>query len=158
MIETEALQEAIRIGSLSPCAKSKRGVVLSDRGCGLLGSGYNHPPDGFVCDASQECQANCNKLCVHAEMDAVANFTGGIKTGTFRWDDLERLRPEMVHVKVVDGEGVPSGGPSCWQCSRHVINFGITAFWLLHEDGLRCYSPDEFHELTLKAGSLPVIR
>lgn len=157
--EQAALELATRAGSDSPCAKSKRGVVLFCRSYGLLGVGSNHPPAGFRCDGSDECHASCNRVCVHAEMDALAQFCQELQDNLLvRVDQRGPIRPEMLHVKVVDGGAVASGQPSCWQCSRHVINFGVTVFWLLHEDGLRAYSPDEFHAHTLHTCRLPVIR
>jgi len=157
--EHAALALATKVGSESPCAKSKRGVVLFCRTYGLLGVGNNHPPDNFRCDGSDECRASCNRVCVHAEMDALAQFCQELQDNfLMRVDQRGPIRPEMLHVKVVDGKAVSSGEPSCWQCSRHVVNFGIKAFWLLHEDGLRRYGPDEFHEHTLHACKIPVIQ
>jgi deoxycytidylate deaminase len=157
--EHEALRLATKVGADSPCAKSKRGVVLFCRTYGMLGAGCNHPPDGFECDGSDECHAACNRVCVHAEMDALAEFTKELRDDFLRRADKKGdMRLEMLHVKVVDGVAVPSGEPSCWQCSRHVINFGVTAFWLLHASGLHRYGADEFHEHTLRTCKLPVIR
>lgn len=160
--ENAALELAVKAGADSPCAKSKRGVVVFCRHYGLLGVGNNHPPEPFRCNGSEECHAHCNKVCVHAEMDAVAGFFRDIQMRRDFYlqmeEELGGVRPEMLHVKVVNGEAVPSGEPSCWQCSRHVINFGIEAFWLLHEDGLRRYSVEEFHEHTLHTCRLPVVR
>jgi len=160
--EHAALQAAVIVGRDSPCAKSKRGVVIFDRHLGLLAVGNNHPPDGFACDGSDECRDNCNKLCIHAEADALAQLNRELQIRRDEFvmlgEEIGEMRPEMLHVKVVDGDAVASGEPSCWQCSRHVINFGITAFWLLHEDGLRRYDPQEFHEHTLRVCRLPVIR
>lgn len=157
--EQEALRVATTAAADSPCAKSKRGVVLFCRTHGLLGVGCNHPPDGFECDGSPECRDNCNRLCVHAEMDALAEFAKELAGALLsRTSPGAPVRPEMLHVKVVDGKPVASGDPSCWQCSRHVVNFGVEVFWLLHEGGLRRYGPDEFHERTLRVCKLPVIR
>lgn len=160
--EHEALALATIVGADSPCAKSKRGAVIFCRHLGLLAVGNNHPPDGFRCDGSEACHANCNKLCEHAEADALAQLMQELQVRRDEFamlgEVIGEMRPEMLHVKVVDGKAVASGEPSCWQCSRHVINFKMTAFWLLHEDGLRRYEPDEFHEHTLRNRGLPVIR
>lgn len=64
----------------------------------------------------------------------------------------------MLHVKVVEGIGVPSGLPSCWQCSREILVSGLSWFWLFHDDGLKKYSPVDFHEQTLRNVGLPVLR
>jgi hypothetical protein len=65
---------------------------------------------------------------------------------------------EMLHVKVTEHGSVPSGPPSCWQCSRHIVAAGIKYMWLFHDDGLRRYDALEFHELTLRHHGLPVTR
>lgn len=152
--ERLALQAACLAALESPCAKSKRGVAVFDRRLGLVAVGCNHPPEGFRCDGSEECRQHCNKLCVHAEADALQQ----VRLWHEPRGSVYGPRLEMVHVKVVDGEAVPSGHPSCWQCSRHILNFGVVAMWLLHEDGLRRYGPEEFHEHTLRNLQLPVIK
>lgn len=43
-----------------------------------------------------------------------------------------------------------SPGPSCWQCSREIVDVGLDAMWLFHEDGWRRYPAEEFHRLTLE--------
>lgn len=146
--EQHALLAATRIGQRSPCAKSQRGVVIFHRERGLLASGYNAQPFPFQCDGSELCRANCNKLCVHAEVRAIHELyrSGYDITGS-----------EMLHVKVQNGKAVPSGPPSCWQCSREILVSGIVGFWLLHDSGLRRYSAEEFHTETLKNTGLPVI-
>jgi deoxycytidylate deaminase len=143
--EHDALALAIKTARKSPCAKTKRGVVVFHRD-GYESIGWNHPPLGFACDGSPECRAACGQVCVHAEMDALLGLT------------LQGQTLEMLHVKVVDGKAVPSSYPSCWQCSRLILEARITTMWLLHEDGLHPYSAAEFHELTLRSWGLPVIK
>lgn len=63
----------------------------------------------------------------------------------------------MLHVKVIDGKAVPSGEPSCWQCSRLILASGIKTMWLLHEDGLKAYTAKEFHMKTLEHCNLPAV-
>lgn len=70
MNEVEALREAVKIGSQSTCHKSKRGVVIWRPESGVIASGYNDPPKGFICDGSAECRAHCGQLAVHAEQAA----------------------------------------------------------------------------------------
>lgn len=149
--EHEALGRAVGIGLLSPCAKSRRGVVLFHREEGVVAAGFNHPPFPFACNGSSQCREHCNKICVHAEMSALHAFRR-------RRSPLAPADLEMLHVKVVGRQAVPSGNPSCWQCSREVLEAGIPTFWLLHEDGLRSYSAEEFHAATLRHHRLPVIR
>lgn len=145
MTEQEALAKAVEAGCWSPCAKSKRGVVIWRRGGGVLAQGFNTPPPGFKCDGSPGCRRDCGKVCIHAEVYAIldaGNYGKGIQGA------------EMLHVKVVDGKAVPSGPPSCWQCSRELIKAGLTFMWLLEpgdpDPVLRRYGVDEFHELTLR--------
>jgi len=154
--EHEALDRAVAAARKSPCAKSQRGVIVWNRP-GLppprtrwsFFLGWNHPPRGLSCDGSQWCKQWCSKLCVHAEADAIASAMRGCHS-LEGWD--------MLHVKIVGGVAAPSGPPSCWQCSRTIVDAGIGRMWLLHESGLRSYSADEFHELTLQTCGLPVIR
>jgi hypothetical protein len=37
---------------------------------------------------------------------------------------------DLLHVKVIDGAVVPGGGPSCWQCSRLVVEARLRGVWL----------------------------
>lgn len=143
----QALERAINMARQSPCQKSKRGVVIwHPDAFDILCANHNHPPRGFSCNGSKECRANCGKHCVHAEMAAIIDA----KTGLWGF--------HMLHVKVVDGEAVASGPPSCADCSKHILAAGISHMWLLHEGGLRGYTADEFHELSLREKQLPVIR
>jgi len=143
----QALPRAVRMACQSPCAKSKRGVVIwNPELFDILCANHNHPPKGFVCDGSKECRGACGWHCVHAEMAALLDVKQGVHG------------LHMLHVKVVDGDAVPSGPPSCTDCSKYILEAGIETMWLLHEDGLRGYSADEFHELSLRTRELPVIR
>lgn len=151
MDEHEALRQAVKVGAASPCAKSRRGVVLFHRREGVVAVGFNHPPHPFACDGSDACRASCNLLCVHAETAALHDLRRSL--APIRGRDLE-----MLHVKVVDGEAVSSGPPSCPQCSREILEAGLAKMWLLREDGLQAYDPVEFHELTLRHCEMPVIR
>lgn len=141
-----AIEAAIAVAQKSPCAKSKRGVVIFGPDTEFVAEGFNGPPRGFACDGSDACHAACGKVCVHAEQRALVEA-----------ESLPELT-DLVHVKVVNGKAVPSGPPSCWQCSRAILGSDVQRVWLLHDDGLRCYSPDEFHEQTLLHCGLPVIR
>lgn len=158
MNEREALQAAVEAGNKSPCVKSKRGVIIFRSrphpfyGFGPypdpLASGFNTPPPGFTCDGSEACRRDCGKVCVHAEAHAIlAAGRGGV--------DIHEA--EMLHVKVVDGVAVPSGPPSCWQCSRDILFSGLSGMWLYEQDSaggpvpiLRRYGAVEFHEATLR--------
>ena len=146
-----ALPVAVGVALDSTCAKSKRGVVLFSRAHGVLSSGYNGPPAPFSCDGSDRCRVACGKICVHAEMRAILALDSHARKVHAKMNSLE-----MLHVKVdKDGYAVPSGPPSCWECSRHILEAGISYMWLLHEDGLRRYDAVEFHRLTLRHHGLP---
>jgi deoxycytidylate deaminase len=149
MDEHEALEYAIEAAQQSPCIKSQRGVVIWRRDVAFpIGSGFNHPPSPFVCGRNLDCRQQCGKLCIHAEEDAILKAL----------DDRGVSDFHILHVRVVDGKAVPSGPPSCWQCSRTILQLRFKAVWLLHEDGLKAYSPEEFHQLTLENESLPVFK
>ncbi len=124
------IDAAVEAGSRSPCAKSKRGVALWSR------------TDGTICALGENGQ-NCGKLCEHAEAAAIRRLR----------HHPVRLRPrslDLLHTKVVDGALVPSGPPSCWQCSKAILaDRRIDGVWLFHGDGWRRYTACEFHRLTL---------
>lgn len=161
----------------SPCLKSRRGVVLFSpsleerrvangiklgravEGTIIASRGFNGPPgcefrNTFYCTGTAGCRLDCAKLCIHAE-DRAIRAAGAL-------DDVRDL--ELVHVKVVDGQVVAGGGPSCWQCSRLVVDVGLRGVWLyeLPAGNLtghdlrevvgtwRFYTADEFHRETLR--------
>jgi len=125
-IITMAASQAMR----SPCAKSKRGVVIFDPTMKLvMGYGYNGPPhDG--CHGDIRCRTHCNKVAVHAEERAVRMLIS--------LHDAVMPPPEMhlVHVKLggvgeFENRAVAGGGPSCVTCSRTILDSGLVAFvWL----------------------------
>ncbi len=139
------LDHAVGIGQRSPCEKSKRGVVIFGPGA-VVATGWNHPPQGFSCDGSAQCRTHCASRCVHAEQHAL------LKLGREpHWSYHHPL--QLLHVKVVDGNAVPSGMPSCSQCSKLIADDDrIGVVWLLHGAacGLTPYTPWEFHKLTLE--------
>ena len=169
--------EAARLAAIqSPCAKSKRGVVLFNpeqaerelRWHGavdstdrltfrathvIISSGFNGPPPPYECKNSMVCRGSCRDVCLHAEQRAIIAALG--------CDDVGDL--ELVHVKVIDGQVVAGGGPSCLQCSKLVAEVGIRGVWLFEApSGLpyanpdatapgvwRFYHANAFHEATL---------
>ena len=168
MTEHEALEHAIRVASLAPCAKSKRGVVIFHRESPeVFSRGFNTPPPGFACDGSSACRVNCNKLCVHAEDMALIFNPAPFAPGC----ELLHVKVEMRATETRDvlvPVAVSSDGPSCWQCSRAVLRAGISRVGLLQAAPgyypfdiaaavLRSYTAAEFHRLTLEACELPVI-
>ncbi len=150
---TYVIEAARQAAMQSPCAKSKRGAVLFNREDAdyiernqslfgyaasmqseverslarrdrerevIAGAGFNGQPLPFTCSGSEHCKRDCGKLCLHAEERAI-RAAGAL-------DDVADL--ELVHVKVVNGNVVPGGGPSCWQCSRLVVEVKLRGVWL----------------------------
>lgn len=159
----EMIDIAVSMARKSPCANSKRGAVVFDPKAisgrdghpVVFGVGYNGAPLGR-CDASPECIRDCAKRCVHAEARALRSLRESPAS-----DDIDRY--DMLHVKIGDhGYLVAGGGPSCWQCSREILESGIAGMWLFEiraplpgrsdpsEVWVR-YTPLEFHQATLKA-------
>lgn len=172
------IERARRAAVLSPCHKSKRGAAIYDpeheqsrfNAIGrdsdasdpdtdpmspaadsiCYAQAHNGPPAPYKCDGSFECRMDCPKICIHAEQRAILAVIG--------LTELTHL--ELVHVKVVDGRVVPGGGPSCWQCSRLVVEVGLKGVWLYEEcvssgvgqsttfGAWRFYTAEEFHEAT----------
>lgn len=126
---------AVEASVCSPC-RSKRGVAIF-RGRNLVAHGFNYKPRHFECDGSEACKATCRDEAVHAEQQALLSAGVGASGAL------------MLHVKTVEGRLVPSGGPSCVQCSKLALVAGIKAVWLYHESGWRCYPIEEFHEQSL---------
>lgn len=147
------IEKAIREANESPCEKSKRGVVIFDNVSNytlgvcshIAGMGHNHQPTDFVCGGSKSCMKNCAKLCIHAEADA-------IKNAHLHANEVDGY--DLLHVKTVKGLLVTSGPPSCWQCSRHIINYDLRGVWLFHKEGWTFYDAKKFHLLTLETCDL----
>ncbi len=159
--EHQALEAAVEAAKSSPCAKTKRGAVIFLRPdslyipaipvFGVYARGHNGPPRPFLCAGTPACHSACTKICVHAEAHALLRLTHTHLRRHYLYSHLE-----MLHVEIVDGKPVPSGPPSCWQCSRLILHAGISTVWLLHSDGLRSYSAHEFHLATLRTCGLPL--
>lgn len=126
---------AIQTALHAECHKSKRGVVI--KGINTYWAN-NGPPQGFICTGNERCRLHCSKVAVHAEERAI------LKAGLFT------RGAEMIHIKVVDEEAVPSLLPSCWQCSRMIVESGISGMWLFHSEGWFRYTAEEFHRETLR--------
>lgn len=132
-----AVELAVEAAGYSPC-RSKRGAVIF-RGDRIISYGFNQKPGGFACDGSSACKATCRSEAVHAEQDALIKALAN--------EDVAAA--DMLHVKVVAGQLVPSGGPSCVQCSKLALAAGIGWFWLYHDDGWKRYPIREFHALSI---------
>lgn len=163
LIVTFAIHEAQK----SPCSKSQRGAIVYDtRDLVVHGSGFNGPPEPFRCTGSDACREHCNKSCLHAEARALQ--------GLARY---QAHYSELVHAKTVQGELVAGGGPSCWQCSRQILELQLHGVWLFQAQQVRdvdhagmfprvtaragepgrwhFYTALEFHQATLRACGVP---
>lgn len=122
----------------SPC-QSKRGVVIwnAEKDC-LVSLGHNRLPPGFTCHGEDLCRQSCSREAVHAEQWALLKPSHSSVIGC-----------TMLHVKVVDKAIVPSGPPSCVQCSKLALAAGISFFWLYHADGWKRYEMLDFHEQSI---------
>lgn len=131
----EMVHVAVSVAAQSPCL-SQRGAVVFDKHV-VTGFGCNDKPNGFTCDRTEHCKATCRVEAVHAEQIAL------LKAGRYAHGC------DLLHVKVVDGALVPSGEPSCVECSKLMVAAGIDGVWLYHDDGWRKYAMREFHGRSL---------
>lgn len=162
------LSAALRAARQGTCSKTRRGAAVFDPSDGfVLGAGHNSIPDqAGSCAGTEQCRAECGRICVHAEVRAIREALCRVgtrhnyETGEFIPNTLRRY--ELVHVKLATGYRrrggdytddlfVVSGPPSCWQCSREILDVGLEAVWLYHEGGWRRYPAPVFHALTLEA-------
>jgi hypothetical protein len=156
------IRTALENAAFSPC-RSKRGVAIYDPTTGAFrGAGHNRPPAPFGCPGREICAGTCGQRSVHAEVRALR------EAAVYR-----RHHPavplDLVHVELAaDGSVVACGGPSCWQCSREILDVGFVGrVWLYEEQfggaawpglvvGWRRYTAEEFHRETLKrCGMVP---
>jgi len=121
------------------CQKSTRGVAVYSLIDDWTVVGTNGPPGPFRCTGTDACRASCRHVAVHAETRAIFS---AVRAGLYP--------SELVHVKVAGGVLVPSGRPSCVECSKLIMDTSIMGVWLYHEKGWRCYTPLEFHKRSLE--------
>lgn len=168
----KVIQHVIDAARRSPCMKSKRGaaVVGAD---GTLVAAWNTLPRPFQCDGSEACRRDCGERCVHAEEQALLIAASAqllrpcevvhIKvapdpSATAATVDADVMRALNVSAGLAPDAvappvplmPVPSGPPSCIECAKLMLSIGITAVWLLHENGWRRYPTEAFYRLTLK--------
>ncbi|HEY4266789.1 MAG TPA: hypothetical protein VGM94_01225 [Galbitalea sp.] len=129
----EVIAAAVTAARSSVCAKSKRGVAVyymldgprgKDTVPEIIGAYSNGPPPPFECssyDGDGRCERICNQWAVHAEARAVRRAV------EYRGN---RSEFRLLHVKVENGELVAGGPPSCWQCSREILDAGLHGIWL----------------------------
>jgi hypothetical protein len=140
--EKWALEKAIEIARLSPCAKSKRGVIAWHPLFGNWVKAFNSPPEMFPCSGSQLCKSMCSDIAIHAEERAMFRFIS-------MYPSFNRDEVELLHIKVIGGEPVASKEPSCLRCSTRLLDFEFKGIWLLEDSGLKFYEADEFHRATI---------
>lgn len=155
--------------SQSPCVKSKRGAVVWGAYPGgrneILCAAWNGPPEPFVCNKNEQCAERCNKRCLHAESRALRSAMIALPAVK---PTIPLAQVYMLHVKIELEKGLPSSGkvvpggpPSCWQCSREILDMGLAGIWLYRRPDLgspggatkgiwRFYNALEFHVSTLK--------
>lgn len=151
-----AVEAAVAIGAQAECAKSKRGAVVfrvepvtAERGeqsftvasiCDVVGYGFNSAPDR-KCDGSAECASACGEICVHAEERAVRGAVALLAASGYMPSPAAHFTLagwDLLHAKVVDGQLVPGGGPSCVTCSRTILDAGISNVWLYEQPCPAC--------------------
>jgi hypothetical protein len=129
------------------------------------GAGFNGPPMTLAiggarpawatCDGSEACRRDCGRRCVHAEVRAVMALL----------EEDRAMAPHlhMVHVKIPahgeempprpdglsDHAGLPSGGPSCIDCSKFLLDACFGGIWLYESRGWRYYTAAAFHHATV---------
>lgn len=136
-LEFAVVNEAMK----SPCQSKRGAVIWSTFDHRILATGFNRPPIGFACDGSNHCKSTCRASAVHAEQMAILQADHNLLRGA-----------SIMHVKAVDGEPVDSGGPSCTQCSKLILEAGIKVVYLRHDGKWVAYNADEFHRLSLLNG------
>lgn len=146
----ETLQEILRwmdvakeVAEKSPCARDKRGVVIVSSNGMEIGSGFNSPVQGYICEPKY-CDPTCKEYAVHAEMKAI---TDSVRRG----NGNELIGARMYHARVQDGEILTSRKPRCYPCSKHLVEFGIAEFVLKNEEGYVIYPIQEFNMLSLNS-------
>jgi hypothetical protein len=147
-----AIDAAWSAGARSPCAKSKRGVAVFSGRPGFAGpivADHNGPPAPFICDGSDACKAACGKVAVHAEERALHSYRSVVG---------DPAGAHVLHLKVVDGEPVPSDTPSCVTCSRSMLELRVGWVWLWTSEGWKVWTATEFHHATLANLGLPALR
>lgn len=137
------LEQAAREARKSGCRKSQRGAVIADEVGNIVGRGYNMPTICGKCCMRQDIRDNGQAercAAIHAEQMAVLDAFS-------RRESLRGLT--LYHIKVQDGQMIPSGHPSCTVCSRIIAFTGVKVV-LWHREGYALYQPEEFNDLSFK--------
>ncbi|MGM5487755.1 MAG: hypothetical protein ACQESG_02290 [Nanobdellota archaeon] len=142
------LTRASEIAPYSNCTKSQRGVVVVRDAMELV-SGYiwHQDPDTYCnpCVRNEIHDNSQRALCgaEHAEQMCIRRAYE---------NDISLHGSRLYHIKVKDGQMLPSGQPSCEICSPLILDAGIDEVVLWHTSGYTIYNSEEFHRLTLEHG------
>lgn len=168
------VEQAVKAARNSPCAKSKRGVVvfgMCENGkIEIFSEGFNGPPAPFDCSGRPQCIRDCGRIAVHAEIRALAELRRPTYARYRGKSGMPVDGLHLVHVKAVHGELVPGGGPSCEACSKVILDRGVIDWIWLYERPVisvelrnvpeagepdppnvwRKYDARDFHEISLE--------
>jgi deoxycytidylate deaminase len=145
------VEAAVNAAKHSTCL-SQRGAAVFTRHGLVWSTGHNRMPPGFTCTSDAACKATCGRAAIHAEQAALR------QAGHTPADS------ELLHIKIVDGQPIPSGPPSCLNCSVAMLTHGIVAVWLLHTAPVSGppvwtrYDAADFHSRTLEHHGITVAR
>lgn len=174
-----AIETAIVFARTSPCRKSRRGCAIFNPAAAgvaglIIGAGFNGQVPPWRCDGTcnrklEDGRSVCGLTAEHAEYRAIISAIDCLALSN-RWSTEQRLGGmELVHIKVNEnGVPVPSGGPSCIDCSRHVVSSRLEAVWLFQHgtvtdaNGIGRHTPAswvrwpalDFHAETMRACGL----
>ncbi|MEM3141382.1 MAG: hypothetical protein QXX55_01170 [Candidatus Pacearchaeota archaeon] len=145
ILKSSDLEEAIKymniardIAKGSPCKKEKEGAIIVKNNS-IVGMGINKPPYPFICEPDY-CGLSCKIPIIHAEMSAIMNvkYKENLK-GSF-----------LYHAKIKEnGRLENSKGPSCIDCSKHILSVEISGVVLKHKEGYLFYDSIEYYKINL---------
>jgi deoxycytidylate deaminase len=145
VIPPEVLQVALEQSFQSVCLSQRGSVIWTENDRShptILGKGYNRHV-GLGCTRDAVCKANCCDKAVHAEQVALMDAL---------WNSLHMLNKftYALHAKTVNEALVPSGPPSCEECSKMLLAspLRIHGVYLYHEPGWVLYPMKQFHYLS----------
>ena len=115
------VDHAVAVAMESPCV-SKRGVVIGTSQSDFVSDGYNHQPYPFQCTSDEKCKRTCGKTAIHAEQAALLSAMRRSLRGCW-----------MLHVKAKQDKPCASMAPSCMECSKLILESGISWMHLLHD-------------------------
>jgi deoxycytidylate deaminase len=160
-----AIHAACMAAVNSPCQKSQRGAVIFHPFTGWQSVGACNGRPDMKCDSlcydpmsrTRPPPSVCAMMCLHAEQRAIRFAVDNAARSEFIADGegaFSIMDCELVHAKVVMGELVASGPPSCIWCAKEIADVGLHGVWLYEErfgvDTWCFYSTNEFWEATIR--------